>query len=67
MQPTAWHTAQPYYTDGVQECAVVIFGGNAYINRTEPGSARNAVDKLKILQFGELCLVTMSLNFISTD
>ena len=36
----------------------MIFGGNAYVNRTEPGSARDAVNKLKILQFGELDIVT---------
>ena len=37
----------------------MIFGGNAYVDKTEPGSARVAVNKLKILQFGEKCLPTM--------
>ncbi|XP_065887597.1 kelch domain-containing protein 2-like [Dysidea avara] len=72
IQPTAWHTAQPYYIDGVQECAVVIFGGNAYVNRTEPGSARDAVNKLKILQFGvqslkHLCLLVICPNLSKYD
>ena len=53
IQPTAWHTAQPYYIDGIQECAVVIFGGNAYVDKTMPGSARVAVKTMKILKFGK--------------
>ena len=53
IQPTAWHIAQPYYTDGVQTCSVVVFGGNAYVNKTLPGSPRIAVSNLKIFKFGE--------------
>jgi len=54
IQPTAWHIAQPYYADGIQECSVVVFGGNAYVNKTIPGSPRIAVNNFKILEFGKL-------------
>lgn len=53
IQPTAWHVAQPYYSDGIQECSVVVFGGNAYIKKTLPGSPRIAVNSFKILNFGK--------------
>jgi len=53
IQSTAWHIAQPCYVDGVQECLVVVFGGNAYVNKTLPGSPRIAVNNFKILEFGE--------------
>ena len=58
-QPTAWHIAQPYYSDGIQECSVVVFGGNGYINKTLPGSPRIAVNSFKILNFGELGLTVL--------
>lgn len=54
VQATAWHIAQPYFSDGVQECSVVVFGGNAYVNKTLPGSPRIAVNNLKIFEFGKL-------------
>ena len=53
IQTTAWHIAQPYYVDGIQECSVIVFGGNAYLNKTLPGSPRIAVNNFKILEFGE--------------
>ena len=72
IQPTAWHIAQPYWIDSIQECFVVIFGGNAYVNKTLPGSPRNAVKELKMLEFGKLatcfhCLITIYTNCDLTD
>ena len=59
MQPTAWHIAQPCYSDGIQECSVVVFGGNGYVNKTLPGSPRIAVNDLKILEFGKLEVIAL--------
>ena len=59
MRPTAWHIAQPYYSDGMQECLVVVFGGNGYVNKTLPGSPRIAVNDLKILEFGKLKMIAL--------
>jgi len=63
MRPTSWHTAQPYYKDGIQECSVVVFGGNGYVNKTLPGSPRIAVNDLKILEFGKLEVISLLVYF----
>ena len=52
MKPTAWHIAQPYYADGIQECIVLSFGGNAHVNKPTPGSRRHDVNSLRIFEFG---------------
>ena len=59
MRPTAWHIAQPYYSDGMQECSVIVFGGNGYVKKTLPGSPRIAVNDLKILEFGKLEVIAL--------
>ncbi|XP_065887541.1 kelch domain-containing protein 1-like isoform X1 [Dysidea avara] len=67
VKPTAWHIAQPYYADGVQECIVVAFGGNAHVDKEIPGSARKGVNTLRMFEFGvpslrQFCLMTVSIN-----
>ena len=63
MRPTAWHIAQPYYRDGIQECSVIVFGGNGYVKKTLPGSPRIAVNDLKILEFGKFKVMALSEYF----
>ena len=63
MRPTAWHIAQPYYRDGIQECSVVVFGGNGFVKKTLPGSPRIAVNDLKILEFGKHEMIAVLENF----
>ena len=53
VKPTAWHIAQPYYADGVQECIVVTFGGNAHVDKPTPGSRRHEVNSLRMFEFGK--------------
>ena len=53
VKPTAWHIAQPYYVDGVQECIVTTFGGNAHVDKQTPGSRRHEVTALKMFEFGK--------------
>ena len=53
VKPTAWHIAQPYYADGVQECIVVSFGGNAHVDKQTPGSRRHEVSFLRMFEFGK--------------
>ena len=53
VKPTAWHIAQPYYADGVQECIVVSFGGNVHVDKQTPGSPRHEVNSLRMFEFGK--------------
>lgn len=61
VKPTAWHIAQAYYADGIQECIVVSFGGNAHIDKQTPGSRRHEVNSLRMFEFGKQLHVALYL------
>ena len=51
--------SKPYYVDGVQECIVVSFGGNAHVDKQTPGSRRHEVNSLRMFEFGKRLIQSM--------
>ena len=62
VKPTCKHIAQPYYADGVQECIVVSFGGNAHVDKPTPGSRRHEVNTLSMFEFGKQLVTLYEIN-----